>query len=440
VPAAPLDPARDPAARSLLAELGSEHTADLRLGGVAAIDLVREFGSPLYAYDAALLRRRARAVQAALGPRIGLLHSIKANPSLALASILRACGCGAEIASLGELHLALAAGHAAKDLRFAGPGKTDAELHAAVHAGLERFHVESADELLALQQVAAASGRRLEVAVRVNLTQSQRAGRMRMAGSGARFGVDEAEAAALLESCRAQDHVAVIGLHSYAGTQNFDAERFVAGATDLCALAERLRRDTGWPLPELNFGGGFGSPAFVGDPQFDLDAAAAGLAELRAKHDGAGRSFWVELGRYLTGPCGVYLCTVVRKKQSAGRTHLALDGGMHHAAAAAGIGSVLRSAPLLVHATRLQAQADEEVAVGGPLCTPLDRFGDALLLPHSETGDLLAVLGAGAYGLSYSPHSFLSHPTPAEALVEDGKARVIRARGEVQDVLRGQRP
>ncbi|MBM4061707.1 MAG: hypothetical protein FJ265_11530, partial [Planctomycetes bacterium] len=151
-------------------------------------------------------------------------------------------------------------------------------------------------------------------------------------------------------------------------------------------------------------------------------------------------SWFVELGRYLVAPCGVYLARVVREKQSGGQRHLVLDGGLHHHAAACGAGTVLKRPPLLVAAGALRGAAAAPVTLGGPLCTPADQLAEQVLLPELGPGDLVAVLDAGAYGLSFSPHGFLSHPTPAEVMVETGTARVVRARGAAADVLRGQQP
>lgn len=433
-------PATDPARRCALQHLGCADANELSVGGVPAHELAQRFGTPLYAFAADVLAARLAAVRAAIGPRIGVLYSIKANPSLAVTSVLRAGGAGAEVASLGELHVALAAGHPAADLRFAGPGKTDAELAAAHALGLGCFHVESADEVQALAAVARASGRPAGVAVRVNLPHELPGARMRMGGRTSRFGVDAEQVPDLLRAIADDPHLHLRGLHVYAGTQGFDAGAFVGHARALAERAAQWEQQLGVPLDELDLGGGFGVAAFAGDPEFDLAAAGAGLQQLVAAHDRPSRRWFVELGRFLCAPAGVYLARVVRSKHSGGERHLALDGGLHQHAAACGFGTVLRRPPLLVHATDLRAGDREMVSLGGPLCTPADQFAEQVGLPGLRQGDLVAVLNAGAYGLSFSPHGFLSHPTPAEVLVDRGEARVVRARGRPDDALRGQSP
>jgi diaminopimelate decarboxylase len=430
----------DPAQHRALQSLGCADANELSVGGVPARELAQRFGTPLYAFAGEVLDARLAAVRAAVGPRIGVLFSVKANPSLAVIDRLRRAGAGAEVASLGELHLALAAGHAAADLRFAGPGKTDAELAAAHDLGLGCFHVESADEVRALAGIARAAGRPAGVAVRVNLPHELPGARMRMGGRSSRFGVDAEQVPALLQTIASDTALVLRGLHVYAGTQGFDAAAFVGHAQALVESATRWEHELGVRLDELDLGGGFGVASYAGDPEFDLAAAGAGLRRLVQVHDRPTRRWFVELGRFLCAPAGVYLARVVRGKQSGGERHIALDGGLHQHAAACGFGTVLRRPPLLVHATSLQQARREPVSLGGPLCTPADQFAEQVLLPPLQPGDLVAVLHAGAYGLSFSPHGFLSHATPAEVLVDGGEARVVRTRGRPDDALRGQSP
>ncbi len=423
-----------------LQALGCRDGNGLTIGGLAADELAARFGTPLYVFDGNALAQRVAAVHRALGPRVGLLWSVKANPSLAVTACLRAAGTGAEVASLGELHLALAAGHEAARLRFAGPGKTAAEIDAALDLGLGCCHAESHGEVERIAAATRRRGGRTAIALRVNLPQELGGSRLRMGGRSSRFGIDVAQVPDLARRIAADPSLQLVGLHVYAGTQCFDADAFVAHARSLVELAARWERDLGLPLDELDLGGGFGVPTYTGDPTFDLAAAGAGLQQLIAAHDRPTRRWFVELGRYLAAPAGVYLTRVVDEKQSGGQRHVVVDGGMHQAAAAAGVGTVLKRAPLLVHAQRLHDDHHQPVTIGGPLCTPADQFADQVPLPPFAIGDLVAVLHAGAYGLSFSPSGFLSHATPAEVLVANGTARVVRQRGDPRDALRGQQP
>lgn len=431
-------------ARRVLTELGCANDEQLTIDSVSADALARRYRTPLYVFSSRTLQQRVTRVQRALGNRAELLWSVKANPSVAVTSCLRLAGTGAEIASLGELEVALAAGHDAQALRFAGPGKSDRELRAALVHGLGTFHVESLHELNSLARLAQLEERQAGIAIRVNLPQEMAGARMRMGGRSSRFGIDVDQVPAAVRTIEASSSLCLRGLHVYGGTQCFDADAFVAQARALAEQAATWERELDVRFDELDVGGGFGVAVFDGDPEFDLEAAGIGLRAVIEQFDRPGRRWFVELGRYLAGPAGVYLTRVVRDKTSGGLHHAVLDGGMHQAAAAAGLGTIVRRPPLLVAAQHLPSGRSPKpgdlrpVTLGGPLCTPMDQFTDQIELPPLQAGDLIAVLNAGAYGLTYSPTRFLSHALPAEVLIDDGEPRIVRERGEDRDVLLGQ--
>ena len=273
-------PVEDPNTEEALRVLGTQPGRPLELNGVPLAELATTFGTPLYVFSAAILRSRLAAVQAALGPRFDVLWSVKANPSVAVTAALRRAGAGAEIASIGELEVALAAGHSAGDLRFAGPGKTDHELDVALTRGVGTIHVESLDELQSLADLAASRQAAAQVALRINLPQELQGARMRMGGRSSRFGVDLDQVPEAIDVIRARPHLDLRGLHVYGGTQTCDAHAFAAHARALCAHAARWERELDVRIDELDLGGGFGAPVFQGDPTFDLDAAGAALREL----------------------------------------------------------------------------------------------------------------------------------------------------------------
>lgn len=420
----------------LLARL-SPGAAPLRIGGILATDLAQRHGTPAYVYDAAILRAQLAAVGQALGPGVRVLYALKANPCVAVARVLRAAGAGAELASGGELHVALAAGFAAADMQFAGPGKSDDDLRLALAARVGCVNVESEGEYERIVALAAQLGVVPQVALRVNPARTPTGSRMRMGGGSKKFGVDEAAVPTLAHRIVREGRCELRGLHVYTGSQNGSAVAWLETASDLTSLANRVEAATGVPLRALNFGGGFAVPTFDADASFDLAAAGAGLRALLASAPPSRRHF-VELGRYLTAEAGVYLTRVLHTKTSGGRTHAIVDGGMHHFGAAAGLGAVIpRPYPIVACATPLAPGADE-VAVGGPLCTPADEFHAAATLPEIHPDDLLAVLLAGAYGLTFSPLAFLGHPTPAEILVDGGHDHLVRRRGRPEDTLRDQ--
>ncbi|MDA0374157.1 MAG: alanine racemase [Planctomycetota bacterium] len=434
------DESGDSARLTALRALGHEE-GPLHVGGVSAAELLARFGSPLYAYDAGVLERQIAAVRRAFGPDVSVAFALKANPSLALAAVARRAGAGAEVASAGEILLAQTAGFTGPEIQFAGPGKSDEDLRIALGAGA-RIHIESEREHERLATLARTAGVRPDVAVRVNLNASQSGARLRMADSSSRFGVDRARVPSLCRRIVDDGACSLVGLHQYGGSQAFDADAWVRSVADLLAIAAESEQATGHPLLSLNLGGGFGWPVYDRDPTFDLDAAGRGAIELleAAGRLGAPREVHLELGRYLAAPAGVFLTTVVDLKESGGKRHAVLDGGMHQFGAATGLGAVMRRAYAIVAADDPDASDGEPVSLGGPLCTPADRFGTGLVLPRLALGDAVAVLHAGAYGLTFSPTRFLSHPSPAEVLVDRGEARLIRRRGTPEDALRDQLP
>jgi diaminopimelate decarboxylase len=417
----------------LLRDLGPEHGDGLRIGGVSAEEIAEQFGTPCYVYDAELLRRRCAEVTRSLG--VDVLFAIKANPCLAVGQVLADAGAGADVASAGEVHVAMRAGFAKEKIQFAGPGKTRAELSLAVDRGVGTINLESASEYETLLRIV--RERKPEsppaVAIRINPTVGVAGARMRMGGGCSKFGVDVEDVTALAR--RIVDHgvVSLRGLHCYLGTQVFDADAWLDSVRGLSDFASEVETSLGVKLDSLNLGGGFGVPCFEGDAEFDLDAAGDGLHALM---DGD-RRYFVELGRYLTAPSGVYLARVEHIKQSRGKRFAVLDGGMHHFGAATGIGAVIRRPFPIVSATA-PFESGEPQVVCGPLCTPADEFASTASLQRLAVGDLVAILAAGAYGLTFSPVLFLSHPTPAEVLVDAGKAHLVRQRGRAEDALRGQ--
>ena len=395
----------------------------LTIGGRVAEALVAEHGSPLFVHDAAIVAARIARFRAAMPAAIDLHYAIKANPLPALLERIAPLVDGLDVASAGELARALLVKPAAA-ISFAGPGKRDAELEAAIRAGAT-LNLESAGEA----RRALAAGERLgiapRVAVRVNPDLELRGSGMKMGGRASPFGVDAEDAAAVVR--------AVIdagadwrGFHIFAGSQALDAAALVETQAATLALAARLAEQAGAVPPLVNLGGGFGVPYFAGDVALDVERVGAALGEALAARPATLRDsgFAIELGRWLVAEAGVYLTRVVDVKRSRGETFVVVDGGLHHQLAASGnFGTVVRRNYPLAVAARMGAAAEGEVSVVGCLCTPLDRLGDRVALPTVADGDVVAVFMAGAYGLTASPSAFLGHPLPAEIVVQDEHAR-----------------
>ncbi|MBX3200090.1 MAG: type III PLP-dependent enzyme [Labilithrix sp.] len=413
---------------------------ELVLGGVSVRELAERFGTPLYVYDATVMRAQLRRLREAIPARVEVFFSVKANPNIDVLRVFVGEGTGLEIASASEYLRARAAGCAPERIVFAGPGKGEDELARVVADGIGEIHLESEEEIALASAVAEGANRRVRVALRINPRAA--GGAMQMGGQSTPFGFDEERLEEVAHLVLRQPHLDLVGLHLYGGTQMLRAEAVVAQWEATVELGRALARLLGRPLESLDFGGGLGIPYFVKDAELDLAAVRRGLAERLgdaiADPALAGARLLVEPGRFLVGPAGVYVAGVRSVKTSRGKTFVVTDGGMHHHLAASGnLGQVIKKDYPLVHGTRALAPPAMTAVVTGPLCTPLDTVGRAAPLPETRVGDLVCILQSGAYGLSASPVGFLSHPMPAEVLVGDGEPRAVRARGTFEAPIVG---
>jgi diaminopimelate decarboxylase len=393
----------------------------LRIGGRRADALVADAGgTPLFAYDLAMIGRRIERFRAAF-PNVDLHYAIKANSYAPLLEYVASRVDGLDVASGGELDMALTAGMAAESISFAGPGKRDAELEAAIRAGAT-INLESEGEA----ERALAAGERLGVtprlAVRVNPDFEIKGSGMRMGGGAKPFGVDAARVPALVRRL-GEAGADWRGFHIFAGSQALSAEALVDAQAATLDLAGALAAEAGASPPLVNLGGGFGIPYFATEEPLDVERVGEALAIGLGRRSDTLRDsrFAIELGRWLVGEAGVYLTTIVDRKESHGKTFLIVDGGMHHQLAASGnFGQIVRRNYPAAIASRFGETAAEEVSIVGCLCTPLDRLADDVMTPRAAVGDLVAMFMAGAYGRSASPQDFLGHPPAREIAVSEG--------------------
>ncbi len=398
----------------------ADASAMLLIGGERADALVERAGdTPLFVYDTALIGARIAHLRAALPAEIDIHYAIKANSHPALLRYMAGQVGGFDIASGGELALAMAAGMAADAISFAGPGKRDDELTAAIRAGVT-LNLESEGEAARALNIAEKLGVRPRLAVRVNPDFDLKGSGMRMGGGAKAFGVDADRVPALIR--RILDAGADWqGLHIFAGSQALDAASIAETQAATLALADDISAHVGAVPPLVNIGGGLGVPYFPGDVPVDVahvgQELGRSLSQSALAQNGTTR-FAMELGRYLVAEAGVYLTRIVDIKQSHGETFAMVDGGLHHQLAASGnFGTVVRRNYPLAIANHFGAPASHIVHIAGCLCTPLDKLGDAVLLPEASVGDLVAIFLAGAYGASASPAAFLGHPAARELVL-----------------------
>lgn len=385
----------------------------LTIAGRSAADWLAGRDGPVFVYDPAIVAARVARFRAAF-PSIDLHYAIKANPFQPLLDAMAGLVDGFDVASAGELAKVAGLG---RPISFAGPGKRDAELTAAIEAGVT-LNLESEGEATRALAIADRLGHSPRLAVRVNPDVELRGSGMKMGGRPSPFGIDAARVPALVRNLVAAG-ADWRGFHIYAGSQALDPQAIIDTQAATLALAARLAEEAGHAPPLVNLGGGFGVPYFAGDRPLDIEAVGAALEQALVDRPAILRDsrFAIELGRWLVAEAGVYLARVIDRKESGGETFLILDGGLNHQLAASGnFGTVVRRNYPLALAHAMGAEPVETVSVVGPLCTPLDRLGDRVALPAGAVGDIVAIFLAGAYGATASPSAFLGHPPAGEVL------------------------
>lgn len=392
---------------------------ELLINGVPVSRLAERVGhTPFYAYDRGLITARVAELRAILPAEIHLHYAIKANPMPAVVQLMAGLVDGFDLASAGEMKIALDTPMPADKISFAGPGKTEAELRQAAAAGIV-VNLESELEMERLAKAGIALGLRPKAAVRVNPDFELKSSGMKMGGGPKQFGVDAERVPEMFERMRDLP-IDFHGFHIFSGSQNLKPESIMEAHRNTFDLARRLAPHAPGPVKLMNIGGGLGIPYFPGESRLDLGPIGNNLAELvpDACRDFPEAEFVMELGRFLVGEAGVYVARVLDRKVSRGHTFLITDGGLHHHLSASGnFGQVIRkNYPVLV-GNKVVAASASSASVVGPLCTPLDLLGDKMELGHAEIDDLIVVLQSGAYGLTASPTAFLGHPAPAEVLV-----------------------
>jgi diaminopimelate decarboxylase len=390
----------------------------LRIGGRPIDALIAEAGdTPLFLYDLNIVRQRVRRFSDSF-QGVQLHYAIKANSYEAILKLFIAEADGLDIASEGELRLALEAGGSSDRISFAGPGKRDAELEVAIAAGVT-INCESEGEAERALAAAERLSAKPRLAVRVNPPFEIRGSGMRMGGGARPFGVDADRVPALVQRI-VQAGADWRGFHIFAGSQALSADAIIEAQAATLALAAELSEAVGRTPPLVNLGGGFGIPYFAGEQPLDIERIGLNLTQALAARPPilADTKFAIELGRWLVAEAGVYLTRIVDRKVSHGKTFLVVDGGMHHQLAASGnFGQVVRRNYPIAIANRMNEASVEEASVVGCLCTPLDRLADDVMLPRAEVGDVVVLFLAGAYGLSASPQAFLAQKPALEMAV-----------------------
>lgn len=413
-------------------------TEDVRIQGNRVTDLAEEFGTPLFVYDADVLEETYRRLRGQLPDSVDIFYSLKANPNISVCAYLRSLGAGAEVSSLAELVTAQAAGVAPEDIVFLGPGKNTDELAACIDAGIHAVVCESLEELRLLDGLLEERGSgAFPVMLRVNPAFHTKGSGLAMGGKPRQFGIDQQVLSEAKEAVSELRHVRVRGVHAYMGTRFLDHEDVVHNTRQILEAAEELAGQLGVPLETVDFGGGLGVAYFDNELDLDLDGLGEGMREAVASF--ARRRpdcrLIMELGRYLTARAGTYMVRAQYVKDSMGEAFIVADGGTNHHMAAVGVGSFVKRNFPIRHLNRPGEPPARRYTLTGPLCTPNDVVAKKVELPEVRPGDLLGVERSGAYGPTASPGLFLSHGFPAEILVHQGRAVLVRERDTTRDLL-----
>lgn len=392
---------------------------ELAIGGHKVSALVTDNGSPLFVYSRNRLDTRMAQLRAAMPDGLDLHYAMKANPFSPLLCHMVGLADGIDIASGGELRMALDAGAAPDHISFAGPGKRDEELEQAIEAGVT-INIESPGECDRALKIGARLDRKPRLAIRVNPDFDLKGSGMKMGGGAKPFGMDielVAPTVGKILGAGAEWR----GFHIFAGSQALSADAIIETQAQTLDLAARLATEIGQSPAHVNLGGGFGIPYFPGDEPVDITKVGEALSDQfkRLPDILASTQFAIELGRYLVGEAGVYLTRIVDRKESQGQIFLVTDGGLHHQLAASGnFGTVVRRNYPAAIASRFEEAPAETVSIVGCLCTPLDRLSDNAAMPTASIGDIVAIFCAGAYGASASPANFLGQGPATELLID----------------------
>ncbi len=395
--------------------------------GVSLEDAAREHGTPLYVYSRAAIEAAYAAYARAFAavPR-RICYAVKANGNGAILRLLAGLGAGADIVSGGELLAALRAGFAPERIVFAGVGKTDAEIALGLERGIGEWNAESEAEIERLGAAAVRCGTRARVSLRVNPDIDARSHPYISTGlREAKFGVDIADAAAILRRARERPGIDVVGVQCHIGSQIVDTEPLAAAARALADLSRQLL-DEGFSLRTLDIGGGLGV-SYDGRGAPDATHLAAAVLPALA---GLPLTLVLEPGRSLVAAAGALLTRVLYVKQGHGKRFVVVDAGMNDL-----LRPALYQAFHRVEPVRTRGRAPEVVDVVGPVCETSDFLARGRELERVEPGELLAVRDAGAYAFSMSSN-YNMRPRAAEVMVEGGSVRLIRRRETFDDLVR----
>ncbi|AJQ26602.1 decarboxylase [Pelosinus fermentans] len=398
-------------------------------------EAIRRYGTPLYLFNGEDIISKFNILKGSLPDSFEILYSMKANPLLGICQLIKKAGSKAEVASIGEMHVALTAGYKSNDIVFTSPGKTTEEIEYAIDRNIYCINVESMQEAVLINEIANTKSRKVDIAIRINPHFNCIETDIKMGGVATQFGIDQSQVGLVFQALEKLVNLNIIGIHVYVGTQILNAGDIVKNTNEIIKLAIELSDKYEFSLKFIDLGGGFGIPYFAEESNLDMNILKHGMDELWSRYKSrlTDTRIAVESGRFLTADSGTYITKILYSKECKGKKYLVCDGGysQHPAASFLGRYNKNRFPIRTLHENSIK----ENVTVVGPSCTPIDILGKDITIAKAQPGEYLLVDKSGAYGLTNSPTSFLSHSSAAEVFCYRDSLHLLRRRSTLNDLL-----
>lgn len=401
--------------------------------------LASKYGTPLYIYDAKEINNSFEKLKSVLPENSKIYFSLKSNPLIGICQQLYKKGCKVEVASMGELYIALKSKVGPKDILFTSPGKTIDELEYAIDKNINLINAESFEEIKLINDIGLKKNKIIKIIIRINPDFNNTSSTVKMSGVSSQFGIDESGLTyELFNKIKTMKNIDLCGIQVYMGTQILDCNAIYNNFKEIIVLAKRISKKFGFKLKYLDCGGGFGVKYFPNDKELDLEELKILNKELLLElKDIPDTQLIFESGRFLLANAGIFVTSIKYIKESKGKKYYICDGGMNCFSSAAFLGRFVRNNFPIYSITN--SVETEEVNVTGPLCTPTDLIGQNIIINKAEINDIIIIDKAGAYGLTYSPILFLSHNSPREIIVDGDKEYILREKSSFEDLVKNQR-
>jgi len=404
------------------------------------ISAVAEYGTPSYIYDGEQLVKNYHNLRNALPECVDVFYALKVNPNVSLVKLLRSQGSCTEVCSLGEMETALKAGSTPQDIIFLGPCKKDYELKRAISLDIFAIVVESEMELERISKIASEMGIVANITIRINPDFSADGSPWKMGGRPTQFGIDEKRAIENFGSYLKVKHVNIRGIHVYNGTNILDAQSVFQNTQYILGLYETIAKKYDNNFSMVDVGGGMGVPYFPNQTELDIQEFKNLMyplfTDFNKRHPQT--RIIMESGRFIAGTAGYFAVGVNNIKVNHEKTFVVTDGGTNCHSSAAGSGRVVKRNFPMENITAKEDAEEFEYQVTGPLCSPDDIVARNIKLKEVNVSDILIVKMSGAYGSTSSPGLFHSHGFPAEVLLYNNKAHLVRKKDSVEDIIRMQ--